>query len=110
MKKLICLLVLVMILSGCATVSSISPKLSLGMSKQEVLEKCGRPFQAGVIPNNNKEVLERFTYKEIETLMFFGGRPKSTYTYVYFADGKVIYYGSNPNMPTEESQSDTLSQ
>jgi uncharacterized protein YceK len=99
MKNLVYILMLAILLSGCATVSSVSPKLSLGMSKQEVLAKCGRPTQIGAVQGADGRTFETFTYREMLSESFVGGSQTPFYTYVYFVDGKVIYYGNNPNMP-----------
>ena len=95
MKKLVGLLVLVMVVSGCA----VTPKLTLGMAKQEVLTKCGTPKQSGTMQDKNGQILESFIYDE-----GFWSPNGGVVTHVYFADDKVIYYGSNPGMPIEESE------
>lgn len=100
MKRLFALL-LCLGLCGCATTSSVTPNLSLGMTKQEVIAKCGNPTQAGAIQGKDGKAYETFMYRE-EGLIT--ARDSIITTYVYFADGKVIYYGGNPNMPTEETE------
>ena len=103
MRKAIALLVLVLLISGCATTSSITPKLSLGMTKQEILAKCGQPFQAGAVKGSDGKTYESFMYKENICQTSVGiGTFTPVITYVWFSDGKVVYYGGNPNIPTEE--------
>ena len=97
MKRLIYLFIFAMFVSGCATTYSFTSKLSLGMTKQEVLAKCGNPFQAGAVKGNDGRTYETLTYKFYD--MFTG----EITTYVFFTDGKIVYYGGNPNMPNEPS-------
>ncbi len=99
MRKVV-LLILCVLLSGCVTTSAVTPKLSLGMTKQEVLAACGNPRQSGAIQTQDGRILESFEYKE-SPLLEPASKDLSITTYVYFEDGKVIYYGGNPTMPTE---------
>ncbi|UCG35276.1 MAG: DUF2845 domain-containing protein [Candidatus Omnitrophota bacterium] len=92
MKRLICLFIMLIVLSGCATTSVITPKLALGMTKEEVLKKCGRPLRSGAMRGEKGEVLETFVYEET---LFRQGQAWIT-TYVYFQDNEVIYYGAEP--------------
>lgn len=104
MKKLIYFLGVVMLICGCATTSAVTPKLSLGMTKQEVLAKCGNPTQSGAIKDKEGRTLESFMYRETlyEMPLPMGGYAPPAITYVYFIDGKVIYFGSNSTVPTEQ--------
>ena len=86
-----------MVVSGCVT-TSVSSNLSLGMSKEEVLAKCGKPFQAGAIKDSKGQLLESFHYKQ-QTKLSPTAVPIETDTYVYFTDGRVVYYGNSPSMP-----------
>jgi len=107
MRKIILAIIsLTIILHGCATTSRITPKLSLGMTKQEVLRKCGNPLQSGALKRENGKMVETFIYKEkiffTEETSILRGNPLNTY--VYFEDGKVVYFGGNPNMPKMENE------
>lgn len=106
MKKLIYLFVMLMLVSGCATVSQVTPKLSLGMTKEEVIAKCGNPTQSGALKDKDGKVLESFMYRETlyQGALGQGGYASPITTYVYFEDGKVVYYG-NPNPTSEPSRS-----
>ena len=99
MKKLICFLILVMLVSGCgATTSKLTPKLALGMTKQEVLAKCGTPRQLGAMQTKDGQVIENFIYEEGRFWNIHG----LINTYIYFIDGKVVCYGGDPTMLTEK--------
>ncbi|MDP8261915.1 MAG: DUF2845 domain-containing protein [Candidatus Ancaeobacter aquaticus] len=101
MKRLICLIAVIIMVSGCATTSRVTPKLSLGMTKEEVLSKCGNPVQSGAVQGQDGKALESFMYRESLYSEVTGYKLVPTITYVYFVDNKVIYYGSNPTMPTQ---------
>lgn len=105
MEKIIGLLILAVLINGCVTTSSITPNLAIGMTKQEVIAKCGKPMQAGAVKDKDGRILESFMYREIlsQGTLGLGGYAPPVITYVYFADGKVVYYG-NPNPPTEPSR------
>lgn len=105
MKRTIFLLITILFLSGCATTSVVAPKLRLGMTKEEVLKACGNPTQSGAIQDKDGKVLESFMYREAlyGGALGLGGYAPPVVTYVYFADGKVVYYG-NPNPSTEPSR------
>jgi|GEM_PF-3638295 len=98
MKK-IPLIFLCALLSGCATVSRVSPQLNLGMTKEEVLKKCGTPRQAGAMKDGNLRIIETFKYTEFP--FFHSAATEPITTYIYFSEGKVIYYGPSPRLPKE---------
>ncbi len=101
MKKLIYLIVMAMLMSGCAT--STMPwdidrarnnlmKLELGMSKQEVTSVMGLPYQreAYVTPEGNVEYLiylTKYTNK--------GSIPESDTTPICLLNGKITGWGRN---------------
>jgi hypothetical protein len=97
MKKLL-FIILCLVLIAYATTSPVTPKLASGMTKKEVITKCGKPAQTGEIKDKNGRTLESFIYKE--TSIFDPENP--VITYVYFADDKVIYFGSDPSLPPEK--------
>lgn len=103
MKKIIYLLVIAALLIGCATVSRVTPRLSLGMTKKEVLAKCGRPYQSSAVEGYDGKIYETFTYKETLRETFMGDQTP-VYTYVHFVDDKVVYYGGSPKMPIDQIQ------
>ena len=85
MKKLIYILAIVMLASGCATTSKISNRLSLGMTQEEVRKNCGYPFK-----KEASEGQEIWYYQEqvwLET-----GYPTLLMTEVYFKDGRVTEF------------------
>lgn len=105
MKKLIYLFVMAILVSGCATTSSITPQLQLGTTKDEVLKKCGQPIQVSATKDKDGKVMETFMYRETLYGNIIAPRAETTVliTYVNFEDGKVVYFG-NPNPPTESSR------
>lgn len=101
MKKLICLFVLAILLNGCVT--STMPwdinrarnnlmKLELGMSKQEVINVMGSPYnrEAYMTPDGNVDFwiyLTKYTDS--------GSIPDSDTTPICFVNGKVTGWGRN---------------
>jgi len=66
MKRLFVLLVVGLIISGCATLRStrVLQKVSLGLSKQETIEKIGRPkIVRGILRNKYGETVEVWEYR-----------------------------------------------
>jgi hypothetical protein len=98
MKK-ISLLFLCALLFGCTTISRVSPRLNLGMTKAEVLKKCGPPRQAGAMKDNDLQIIETFKYTELP--FFHSASTEPITTYVYFLEGNVVYYGPSPRLPKE---------
>lgn len=114
-------LILLFALISITQAASVSTKLTLDMSKAEVIKKCGKPFQVAAF-----EKYEVLTYREIP----FGARlsamgsalqgqsarnpsDSATYTYVYLLDEKVVYFGNSPELPKatrERLEQDTQTQ
>ena len=104
----ICLLIwLVMFISGCATTTStLTSKISLGMTKEQVLQVCGKPFKSGATSNpRTGQSVEALVYKSFDnnpwSNVVAGGTPDISYVNIYFKDGKVIQYGANADWMTE---------
>ena len=103
MKKKYFLLILFLLLSGCVTASKITPKLSLGMTKQQVLQNCGRPYKSGAtIDPKTGETIEALTYREFIYDSAAGDlvTPPPTFINIYFKDGKVVQYGEGADWKT----------
>ena len=82
---------------GCATVSGIAPKLSIGMTKEEVLKQCGQPYtMAATIDKSTGRPLEALAYRERvkqTTDGLFNPGSGEIITNIFLIDGKVIQYG-----------------
>jgi len=102
MKKIICLLALVLLVSGCAS-SSVMPwgiektrnnlaNLELGMSKQEVINIMGMPYnrEAYSTPDGPLDFLIYLT-KYTDS----GSIPDSDTTPICLLNGKVVGWGRN---------------
>jgi len=102
MKRTICLFIIAILVSGCAS-SSVMPwdiekarnnlmKLELGMSKQEVINTMGTPYnrEAYSTPEGQLEFLiylTKYTYS--------GSIPDSDTTPICLFNGKVTGWGRN---------------
>ncbi len=64
MKKIICLFVLALLISGCATTSRVAQNISLGMSTQEVLRVAGKPFSKNIGKDAEGNSIEEWFYRE----------------------------------------------
>ena len=102
MKRIIFLIIIPFLLSACATTSQITPKLSLGMTKQEVLKNCGRPYKTGATTNSQTgEIIEALTYREyIDAPGFRIAEPDIIFVNIYFKNGKVVQYGEGMDWKT----------
>jgi|ERR1039457_299982 outer membrane protein assembly factor BamE (lipoprotein component of BamABCDE complex) len=77
------------LLSGCATISSDKMNsISLGMTKQEVLEIMGPPVSTSAM--SGAELLN-YTFSETQNDAI-NGRPKTPY-FIRIVNGKVDAYG-----------------
>jgi hypothetical protein len=102
MQYSISLLLVSILACGCATTSRVTPRISTGMTKQEVLSVCGNPFSTEARADN----LEVLVYKESIYDTSIGQmtmNPADTlYTYITLENGKVIRY--NTEKITYQSQ------
>ena len=89
--------------SGCATSSTVSSKISLGMTKQAVIAACGKPFRSGSRMGENGRAVEAITYQETLYRPFQYPNTETLYTNVYFVDGKVVQYGASEDWQTPDS-------
>jgi len=122
MKKLICLLVLVGVLSGCATTNSVRTdnrtnllKLSIGMDKDEVVSLMGTddvttysfagvftPFTAYKVNNPYRSEILQGADKTFEVLYYYtdkksadGAVTDDELTPLVFDEGKLIGWGNS---------------
>lgn len=91
MNKYLLFLLSLFIVSGCAT-TRITPKISLGMTKKEVIKLCGEPYKTGATIERG-EKLEAFTYQERALYSpQYGLFSPYSFIHIYFIDGKVVQY------------------
>ena len=83
-KVMVKLLFLIIFLSGCIAPSSTINKISLGMTKEEVIKKLGNPTSVSA-----QGGCEYLNYSLAEDLIVDRGTPY----YVRLVDGKVESYG-----------------
>lgn len=70
-------------------------KVKAGMSKKEVIEHLGKPYQTEFFTNNYNEVIERFQY-----IKFILGNPYEVH-YLEFKGDKLISLTSPPPLPAQ---------
>lgn len=102
MRKHIILLIAILILAGCATTSQVTSRISLGMTKQEVIKLCGQPYKFGATIDTDGEPIEAITYREYiySNSLGYATPPPPTFTNIYFKNGKVVQYGSGNDWKT----------
>jgi hypothetical protein len=61
--KVMCVLVLFTFVA-CKTTTTLSSKVSLGMTKKEVIQKCGKPYKQTAKYDTEKNLQEILFYKE----------------------------------------------
>ena len=88
------LLASVMILAGCASPTSKMNRLSIGMTKKEVIAAMGEPASTAA-PGNRVEILRYDFSSTIATIYLarHGIAPESQDYFVKLIDGKVDSYG-----------------
>lgn len=107
MKKVIFIVVLSFILFPLLS-CSVSKKafdttrVKAGMSKSEVIEQLGKPYQTEFFTNDYNEVIERFQY-----VKFILGNPYEVH-YLEFRDGKLISLTSPPPPSYQKNQANEL--
>ncbi|GEM_PF-3474582 len=100
MKKLMLIVVLSSIcfsLLSCSVSKKAfdTTRVKAGMSKREVIEQLGKPYQTEFFTNDYNEVIERFQY-----VRFILGNPYEVH-YLGFRDDKLISLTSPPRPPAE---------
>ncbi len=96
MKKLFGVALVLYLLAGCATAHKMN-RIDLGMSKEEVIQKIGRPVSVGATQD-----FSFFYYKFYETAKDDFQGIKTPY-YVRFKQGKVDAYGRSGGSESPES-------
>lgn len=85
MRRLICLLALAMLASGCATMYTTRvnqlKSISLGITSDEVQKELGKPIKSEYVGNN----VSRHTYAS-----FHWGNLENKYFWAYFKDSKLV--------------------
>lgn len=61
---LIVTIFMVCLITSCATTAVLSSKVSLGMSKEQVIDKCGEPFKLSAKYDKAENLQEILYYKE----------------------------------------------
>ena len=84
MRKIVILLVVVILISGCVTPASRTNRLSLGMTKSEVIAAMGNPI-------STKAKAEEGEW--LEYWLDVGGWESQRY-WVILKDNKVVQYGN----------------
>jgi len=94
---------MVMLVSGCASTSMMPwgiekarnnlMKLELGMSKQEVINIMGTPYNREAYTTNDGQALEFLIY--LTRYTYEGSIPDSDTTPICFLNGKVTGWGRN---------------
>jgi hypothetical protein len=97
------LLLVSILVCGCATSSRITPGISVGMTKEEVLHVCGKPFSSEARASDSevlvyKESIYETPLGQWKTLNY----SDTLYTYITLENGKVIRY--NTEKITYQSQ------
>lgn len=84
------LLVVLLTLSACVTsMQSIGNELELGIDRQEVIKRIGKPESSGA-----KDGLEYMTYYGFDKSAWASYAPKPTEYVVVIKDNKVIEFGT----------------
>ncbi len=110
MKKLVCTCLAALLAAGCATVetSQITPRLSLGMTREEVLRACGKPYASGAAFDQDTGVSKEYlVYKET---IYPGDnyRPyEALMTSVFIINNKVVQFGP-ANKLANQNKEDTF--
>jgi len=96
MKKLICLLVLVVVASGCYSLTrSINRskllKLNIGMDKDIAVSTMGRPYRTETLQGKDKVFMVYLYYTDIKAAD--GGITDDELTPLVFDEGKLIGWG-----------------
>jgi hypothetical protein len=107
MKKFVYCCVIALLAAGCATTESsrITSKLSLGMTREEVLKTCGQPYASGAAFDPDTGASKEYlVYKEtIYPGDYF--RPyEALMTNVFIVGGKVVQYGPANKLATKKQQ------
>ena len=90
MNRIIVVVMLLIVMTSCTSSwVSCSKKISLGMTKEEVREKCGNPNDFGQIVSTNG-VMERWSYYYWDA--WTGYNKNIGQCNVYFLDGEVSSY------------------
>lgn len=53
-----------LLLSGCKTTTTLSSKVTLGMTKEKVVAVCGKPYKQTAAYDKDQNLQELFYYKE----------------------------------------------
>jgi len=61
--KVVCIF-MVATLSGCATTSVVTQDIALGMTKQNVISKAGKPFSKNGYKDSSGNIIDVWSYKE----------------------------------------------
>lgn len=89
MKKIIILTLVLSLIAGCSSNWNISNKISLGMTKNEVREKCGKPNSFSKL-TDVRGIIDRWSYYHYSA---WGGYDKNIGRCdVFFYNGRVTSY------------------
>lgn len=63
-RSIICLILSLITLVGCATTSQVAQSVTLGMSPQQVLVSSGKPYSKNIYRDSEGNYIEEWSYKE----------------------------------------------
>ena len=101
--RFISCLLLVILLAGCATPAKHMTRISLGMSKEQVIQNLGNPTVArGAIRNKFDQTVEVWEYRLRIGDHFIGPGIKNYW--LYFMEDKLVRWGEAGDWERESSQ------
>ena len=111
MKYLVLVLFICGFACGCATTSKVSPRISTGMTKDEILRICGNPLSSEAQSDNSELLVYKESIYETPVGQWQTMNPADTlYTYITLENGKVaryiterVYYQRQPVSPQAQA-------
>ena len=102
--RFISCLLLVILLVGCATPAKHMTRISLGMSKEQVVQNLGNPTVArGAIRNKFDQTVEVWEYRLALPKTVWSQRDMKDY-WLYFVEDKLVRWGEAGDWDREASQ------
>lgn len=102
--RFISCLLLAILLVGCATSAKHMTRISLGMSKEQVIQNLGNPTVArGAIRNKFDQTVEVWEYRLTLPKTVWSQRDMKNY-WLYFVEDKLVRWGEAGDWNREASQ------